>query len=699
MEFTPRIKQILCILLKKEKPIPIKKLAEDMGVSKRTVQRELEYINACLKEEDVQFLSKTGVGVWLKGDADARKKLSDRLSETDNYDGSDREERRKRLILEILRDKGLKKLFYYSSQFKVSEATIRKDLQKAETWLNAHQLYVKTKPGSGVVIEGTEENYRKAIREFISENINTDFLREFYHVREREEGSGEVESFREQKMGKLLNDTVLNRVAETIRKTEDERILNLTENSYVGLILHVSIAIHRILKGELMEPNGQLVQALEKDEDYFLAERIVRALEKEFQTEIPEIEIYYICLHIKASKQQRADWDLIKRQQSKQIEIQKLVNQMIDAFDSECAFLLKQDDEFIQGLLAHLQPTLIRILYGMQIKNPILEEIKESYGDIFEKCRAVSRVLEAWTQKKVPEEETGFLTVHFGAALVRLEERKEHLRQVKIGIVCASGIGVSRLMSSKIEKAFRGRVRVFPFGKGDVTSCTGAKMDFLVSSIELDKAEENVVYVNPLLTQEDMEKIGKLVFAFERTPAGNGKETSFSAELEQVNFIAAQIKRIIRNMRFFEADKDISFTGLVERISEEMADCGSSQEEIHRDLVKREQLGTQVFPEFGFALLHTKTYGVRNPEFAVCVTENREPFSDSSLKQIGAVLIMLLPKDEHIRENTEIFGYLSGVLIEDDSFLNTILQGNREEIRGALSEYLKQYFGRYLNRL
>lgn len=40
----------------------------------------------------------------------------------------------KRLTLEILKEKELRKLFYYSSRFQVSEATISADLEAIEGW-------------------------------------------------------------------------------------------------------------------------------------------------------------------------------------------------------------------------------------------------------------------------------------------------------------------------------------------------------------------------------------------------------------------------------------------------------------------------------------------------------------------------------------------------------------------------------------
>lgn len=699
MDFTPRIKQILNVLLLENVPISIKSLAEKIGVSKRTVQRELEYMDSSLKGYGVQFMSRTGVGVWLEGDPQERQRLADALSGTDSYDGSNREERRKRLILEILREKGLKKLFYYSSQFKVSEATISKDLEAVEEWLNRYRLYVERKPGSGVCIQGTEADYRRAIREFISENIDSGVLHDLYGIRESEEKTEDLAKLKKSNIGKILNDDILKRVVNTIVGIDEGRLLSLTESSYMGLVLHVSIAMNRILKGEVIGYNEKLIASVQQDEDYELAKRIVYELEEEFETEIPQMEVYYICLHIKGSKHQRISVENDKTLQSGKKEIQVLINHMIDAFDPDIAFLLKQDEDFIQGLLAHLQPTLVRIMYEMQIKNPVLDEIKKSYGDIFEKCKAVSRVLQEWTGKDVPEAETGYLTLHFGAALVRLEDRKENLRQVSVGIVCASGIGISRLMSSKIEKAFRDRVHITAYGKNDVTPYIAANTDFFISSISLEQVDAPIVYVNPLLNEEDMEHIGEKVFQFERTPAKQQEETKFSRELEQINFVANQIKLIIQYMEYIEVEESVTFEGLVDVISRKMSCYGDWSEEIRRDIMKRERLGTQIFAEFGFGLLHTRTKGVIRPGVSVCMTESKGAFADPYFKGIHVVIVMLLPEDEHVKENSDILGYISSTLIEDYAFLDTIQKGDKETIRGVLSKYLKQYFNQYINKM
>lgn len=697
MALSPRMKKILKVMLNENRTISVAYLSESVGLSKRTVQRELEYINSDLKGYGVKFMSKTGRGIWLEGSEDAKAELMLEITSGDSYDVSNRENRRKRLILEILKDKGLKKLFYYSSKFKVSEATISGDLDAIEEWLNRYSLFIVRKPGSGVSIEGTEENYRRAIRDFINENIDTKLLRDSYE--NNDDLSGVYYGLKQSNVGTILNEDILKRVTDCLIKTKDERVMNFTENSYIGLIIHISIAINRILQDEIIEKDPKWSKDMSSDADYAVAKKIVSELEKEFDIEIPPIETAYICLHLKGAKHEKIALNNKSSLYIENREIQALLNKMIDVFDPNNAFLLKQDDEFIQGLLAHLQPTFIRILHGMNIANPVLDTIKNDYPDIFKRCLNVSKVLGEWLGKEVPEAETGYLTVHFGAAMVRLEGKKEDIRQVNIGVVCSSGIGISRLMSVKLEKIFGSRVSITTYGKSDLTQYIATKLDFFVTSIAMDPQEIPVVFVNPLLSEEDMERIRHMVYTYERSPKKHTAETDFSAALDDINLVASQIHAILNYMEFFKVDNYITFDELLIAISEKLSPYRDRGELIREDLLKREKMGTQIFAEFGFALLHTKTRGVIRPCFTVCMTKDLGEFKDNYFKKIKIVFIMLLPIDENLKTNVEILGYISSMLIEDYTFTDKVLTGNKEIIKNALSVHLKSYFNKFLSRI
>lgn len=694
---TPRMRQILKILLKEKEAISVKYLADRIGVSKRTVQRELEYMNAVLKKYEIKFRSKTGVGIWLEGGDQEKQRLLEEIGQSGSYDAGNREERRKRLVLEILKEKELRKLFYYSNQFGVSETTVSADLEAVEGWLQKYGLQVIRKPGSGISVKGSEEDYRRAIRAFINENIDTKVLRDAYEKEEPEQDRyGLLQKI---EIGQILNDDILKRVIECIEGIDDVRVMTMTENSYVGLVIHIAIAINRILKHETIEEKEAWVQQLLNDKDYHLAERIAEELEMEFGIKIPTVEISYICLHIKGAKHQKITWNGEQTLSADNRELQHLVNELVDVYDPVQACLLRQDEEFMQGLLAHLQPTWIRLTHGMQIQNPVLKEIKENYKEIFEKCRRVAKVLERETGREVPEEEIGFLTVHFGAAVVRLEGRKEKVRKVYAGVVCSSGIGISRLMISKLEKTFKDRMVLSAYGKNDITPFVIGKTDFFISSIPLEQLDTQVIFVNPLLNEKDMENIRQTVYQYERMPERQKEKDGFTEQLEQINLIAAQINQVIKYMGFFKVDNRISFEELLLAIGEKMSPYSDRSEIIREDLMQREKISSQIFAEFGFALLHARTKGVVRPSFAVCMTKDLKKFEDPYLKGINAAFVMLVPKDENLQVNNDIMGYISAMLIEELDFMDAVERGDQEEIRALLSKYLKVYFNKYLSEL
>jgi len=247
-----------------------------------------------------------------------------------------------------------------------------------------------------------------------------------------------IQNKSERNIYRILDDDIVKRVTACILRIRDKRILNLTQDSYLGLVIHVAIAVNRIRRQEIIEENPLMTDSLQNDQDYDLAKRITQSLEAEFKIQIPEIECAYICLHIKGSKIQQLNIDEKSRSEIEESrELWDVVNEMIDCYDDSIAYLLKQDEEFvIQGLIAHLKPTLVRLTNGMKIQNPLLEQIKQDYPVIFERCRTVAKVIEGRYGYEVPESEIGFLAIHFGAAEVRMESRKESWRKVNIGIVC-----------------------------------------------------------------------------------------------------------------------------------------------------------------------------------------------------------------------------------------------------------------------
>ncbi len=72
-----------------------------------------------------------------------------------------------------------------------------------------------------------------------------------------------------------MNDKIVSRVISCLSGMNNNRVMTLTENSYIGLVIHISIAINRIMKNEVLPEDEKWEHKIAIDEDYRLAEQIV----------------------------------------------------------------------------------------------------------------------------------------------------------------------------------------------------------------------------------------------------------------------------------------------------------------------------------------------------------------------------------------------------------------------------------------
>ena len=152
MERTPRIRQIILYLLSAEQPATDSEVADALGVSKRTILREADYISEILKGYELTLVRKKGEGSQIEGSAEDKERLLEAVKTHPDRIVSDKEKRRELLKLELLRNREPQKLFYYSDMFGVSEDTNSNDLEAISERAKECHLSIIRKPGYGIAL-------------------------------------------------------------------------------------------------------------------------------------------------------------------------------------------------------------------------------------------------------------------------------------------------------------------------------------------------------------------------------------------------------------------------------------------------------------------------------------------------------------------------------------------------------------------
>ena len=697
MEFTPRIQQILRIMLNSRGPVNKQDIADDIGVSKRTVQREFEYLELCIKKYGLKLENHKGKGVEIKGNPETIEKLREDLGDQQYPDAADRDGRRRRLLFELLRDRTPHKLFYYSQMLGVSEATAGNDMDALYPWLEESRLGIVKRPGYGVILEGDERDYRDAMRRFIEETAGQsdayssgDITGEIFAEALLDAADSGIYS--------LLEGDTVRRVDKVLRGLNEPKILQLADSAYAGLVIHISIVIERLQQGAALKSVPPEMGNLEFWDDYDLAVRILEAMEKEFEISIPRGELSYVLLHIRGAKMAYTGEEQEFPADLGDDRLLPMIDRMIDVYNKDIANELKEDEEFLRGLLVHLRPVLVRLSTGLRIHNPILEDIKEEYADIFEACRRAAQVITEETGYEVNEEEVGFLAMHFGAAQERVRENKQYTRKVNIGIVCASGFGVARLMMTRLKDKLGDKAILKAYGKGEINKYVITGTDFFVSTMNLDQLPVDYLQVSPLIPPKDLYKIEYKLEDYSHIRRDT-TETPFNRRLDEAYFLIREIKSIIRRYKRMETSENIRFRELLQFMTMQVTDSLHAAAALRDGIEERERLNSQIFPELGIVLLHCRSGAVREPVFISCTPRGTGNFKDPYFKGIRAALLMVMPVDDDRKMHMEVLGSISGSMVTNPFFLKTIKTGREDEIRAELARELKCFFFDYLDRV
>ncbi len=675
---TPRIKQILIYLLNAEQPATDSEVAAALGVSKRTILREADYIATILKDYGLTLVRKKGEGSQIEGDDDRKQELLKELMEKKEQIVSDKEKRRNLLKLELLRNRDPQKLFYYSDMFGVSEATISTDLEAINDWITECHLEIIRKPGYGICLSGSEKSYRTAMQRFVTENMKS-----------RREAEPDENIYL------LMKEEILSDVEKVLENLNEPYLHLLTNDAYVGLLVHLAVAVERISKGELVSESTYDARF---DNGYEIAQNIAEALEKEFVITIPESEVNNILLHIKGAKLNYTS-EAAGESGIATDELMGIIDAMIEVLDPDLARELRYEDDFIRGLIVHLKPALYRIKNEMTISNPLLPQIRQEYPEVYADCKKAARVVTDRTGLVLNDAEIGYLAMHFGAAREKIESRKRKKRTVTIGVICASGFGVAQLMMAKLKSEFADWDIVFKaYGIDEITQHTISRTDFFISSIGVDDLAVDYLLVNPLITQRDILQISVKIDEYASMPARQ-ENNDFTRQLDEINDIIGRVKGVMRRYHHLTISQNVTLKSLVELLAADVSDGPRAAAVLSADIIAREQVMSQLFPEIGIALFHCRSKAVRECNIVTAGTGDRQGFADESLSGIEAALCMTMPVDENRQQNAEMLGRVSSAIIEDEDFLAAIKRGDEEEIQKKLQKILKGYFAEQLNDL
>jgi len=496
-------------------PVKIAELAKAFHVSSRTIRYDLDEIDDFLKDNGLpQLTRKPGSGILYSPSHYERLKILNLLESMGSYNYVLTPDERKKLILtELFQAKDFVTIEEMADLLCVSRGTVVNDLKDVRKWLLKHDLKLKSLPRFGIKIIGSEKDLRKAVVSLLSENIEME--RALNLIKAPINRRMNVVTDRQLK--KLFEDLEIQPIEEAIRLAEKQLKTTFTDSAYSGLIIHLALAIKRIQLGKNIVMPQEELSKLKLTKEFAVASSMAAQLEESYKINIPIAEIGYITIHLLGSKVTESDifsnrdW----------IRLQILTDEIIKSIGKKLNVDFLSDRELYSGLLRHLEPTVYRLRHGLPLKNPILNEIKNNYANIFEIVKRSLKPLEDYVGTIIPDEEIGFITIHVGAALERNKVIKNNI--YKAVIVCSTGLGTAKLLSSRITNRFPNIKILGTLASRQVKEDINyMELDLVISTVPTDIKGIPQIIVNPLLLEEDIAKI--LKYMSENNPKNSDED-------------------------------------------------------------------------------------------------------------------------------------------------------------------------------
>jgi mannitol operon transcriptional antiterminator len=497
--------------------VKISTLAEGLHSTPRQIRYNLDKIDEFLEYNKFpQLIRKPNLGISYAASSEIVEMIMQKLQEREvHHYVASQEERIDIILAVLLQQQDYITIDDLAEKLNSSRSTVVKDLNKVRELLISKHLTLLSSTNHGIKIAGEEKYLRRVSIELLMKSTeNQEMLcEEMLPVIKKN-------TFSQSEIANMFTNMNIQFIEDCVIEAENQLETTFSDDAFYGLVIHIAIAIKRIKLGRDIIMPYQELKNYETTKEFAAASYIASRLEEEFQIEIPYDEIGYITIHLLGSNVYVANTSSSEDWATLQILTGKILSEVSESLQKES---LIQDEQLFSGLLEHLRPAIYRLKNDLKLKNPVLEEIKSSYFHLFQTVKISMALVERYVGKCFDDEEIGYFTLHFGAALEKLNAKNEV--EKKILVVCSTGLGTARLLSSRLLQLFNVNI-VDVIAYRQVSQVLKyQQVDLIVTTLSIKFDLVPWVQVNPLLLDKDVENLKKYLTQYHFQPKNVFTET------------------------------------------------------------------------------------------------------------------------------------------------------------------------------
>lgn len=591
--------------------------AKKLGVSLRTIQGDIKTIRKELEEETcAYFVSKASKGSCIQvNDYEEFSAFVNSLYQqyttvSLNYPTS----RISKILLLLLSRHRAVSISELEEKFYVSRSTLLNDLKKVEDILNRYQLELM-RGSNKVMIDGYEINKRRCLSE-----------QDLYlaHIK-NDQGVTYIDEHQIAKIKNIVTEVFV------------EQKYHIMDTDFSNIILFLNIMICRMGDGFYIQPN-ELNMKEKMEREYAISEALFERISRRFFIKITDEEVLYFAIYLGGQGNNQSS-DMITP------EMDQFILDSLRKIKDRLGVDLMDNINLRITLALHCMSLKIRIKYDMQMKNEMLEYIRESFPLGYDMASYFAYLLQKQYGKKVMDDEIALLAVHFYSSLLEIKYRAD---KMNILIISSLKNSMTLLLKQTLLKWFSEYVSVIDFvNPANVTEDMLDEYEvYLTTEKETFFERGLAMYVDPFPNQYDYTNIKLNIDGF-----------------KSIDDVTA-----IFNRELFESVKKIKKEDALNLVCKNAEEVYELQG-LYSQVLKRENIGSSFFSR-QIAVPHP-LYAISSDTFVSVLVSKQPIVWDEEKNKVN--LVMLL----HIGKNNprafQMWEYFSKIFA-DKTLIEQLLQ-------------------------
>lgn len=619
MALNKRQERIIAMMSDANEWITGKELSKLLNVSDRTIRSDMDAINRYYNEDLIESNLRYGYHLNAEVFRTLDIEIAEPIPQTP-------QERCVYIIQELLFEKNELNLLSLQDKVFVSEYSIDNDIKRIKKMIEPYPELRLVRSKNYIHLEGAEESKRKLYKDLLAEETQGNFLNL-------------------NNLASLYKDFDLLLVKDILEATFDKHNYHVREMAFPMLMIHVGIAIERIIRRNYIQTDRKN-EELKQSQEYKIAQEFFANAAKKIRIEIVEDEVALLALLLMGKKGTNYTKDLVQMTHQS-LSSDEIVEGMLEVIHRDFDIDFCQDSDLKIGLKMHMQSLMERQMKHMEVSNVYLQEIKRKYPLVFEMGIRVARYLEEQLGEEINENEIGFLSLHLGSAF----ERANLSGKYRVVMIYPHDQALSNMCVRKVENRFGERMGIVEcLNFFEEKSIQRIKPDLILTTLPLKHdLDITTIQISLFVNLEDESRIFQALNLLDKK--------RFQKEFQE------GIKGMIEP-EFFYTDLNVSSSEeVINYMCDRLYTAGYTPENFKESVLKRETMSATSFT-YSFAVPHS--FDVLSIKSNISVAILKKPIAWGAFDVKLVILLAINEEDRYMLKM--FFDWLSNAVSDANRF-------------------------------